>query len=77
MPWPTRSVQPSTSISPPAVLQFSIFQSKADAGTLLGRVEHVTTGRSARFHDLPALLDFVRTVLTDQRRRPPASRRED
>jgi len=28
-----------------------------DAGTLLGRVEHVTTGRSARFHDLPALLD--------------------
>jgi hypothetical protein len=47
------------------------------AGTLPGRIEHVTSGRSARFDDLPALLEFLRTVLADQQRRRSDSRRED
>jgi hypothetical protein len=30
---------------------------------LFGRVEHVTSGTSARFEDVEALVDFFRSVL--------------
>jgi hypothetical protein len=35
-------------------------------GELLGRVEHVTSGRSARFETEKALIDFLRHALAGQ-----------
>ncbi|HYD48210.1 MAG TPA: hypothetical protein VEB21_07680 [Terriglobales bacterium] len=37
-----------------------------EAGTALpGRVEHVVSGRSARFEDATALIEFFRAILTE------------
>jgi hypothetical protein len=36
------------------------------AGEVVGRVEHVTSGRSARFEDVKALVDFFRQALAAQ-----------
>lgn len=45
-------------------------------GALPGRVEHVTSGRSARFADPAALFEFMRTVLADLQRRAHDPSRE-
>jgi hypothetical protein len=37
------------------------------AGEVVGRVEHVVSGRSIRFEDVMALVDFFRKAIADQR----------
>jgi hypothetical protein len=38
------------------------------AGEVVGRVEHVTSGRSIRFEGLRALIDFFREALAEQQK---------
>ena len=41
------------------------------AGIYRGRIEHISTGRTARFDSLRTLEDFVREVLTTETSRDP------
>jgi hypothetical protein len=65
--------QPDTSaerrLSPQAafVVQF-VSGSRLDGGSVGGRVEHVASGRSARFDSIEQLLRFLGEVLAQQRK---------
>jgi hypothetical protein len=39
------------------------------AGQLAGKVEHIATYRSTRFHSVADLLAFITTVLAEEKRR--------
>jgi hypothetical protein len=58
---PTRSRLPST-----RAFVVHLLDDADPRCALPGRVEHVTSGRSARFDDVAALADFFRVVLADQ-----------
>jgi len=43
------------------------------AGALLGRVEHVSSARAARFHSVDELMDFIGRVLSETTALDPLS----
>jgi hypothetical protein len=59
-------------LSPQAafVVQF-VSGSRLDGGTVDGRVEHVASGRSARFDSVDQLLRFLAEVLAHPQRKEP------
>jgi hypothetical protein len=77
----TRRQPPPASVTPEAERPLSparafVVQFREEAGAaregFAGRVEHMTSGRAARFHSPEELLAFFARVLNAMRAEPPA-----